>query len=190
MSQDQLIEVILFTLARPLSIKRVMELSSLSLEEVEAGINQLTQRLKQSESALQMVRHGNEIELVNRPESAELLREILKTDAQSELTRPSLEALAILAYRGPMTRPELEQIRGVQSSLILRNLMLRGLVEMKDELRLGQPLYSVTIDFMKFIGVGGVQELPDYEILHGNQVVERMIQELTDHASPNTPLQI
>ena len=77
-----------------------------------------------------------------------------------ELSRPSLEALTILAYRGPLTRPELEQIRGVHSSLILRNLLLRGLIEEKEDARLGQPLYSVTLDFLRHIGLASVEELP------------------------------
>lgn len=178
MSHDQLIEVILFSLARPLTIKRLAEASGLEIPEVEQAIPRLQERLQQSASALQVVQQGNEVELVNRPEFAELLRTLLKSESQAELTRPSLEALAILAYRGPMTRPELEQIRGVQSSMILRNLMLRGLVEMKEDVRLGQPLYAVTIDFLKFLGVQGASDLPDYESLHAHQVVERMMQEL------------
>ena len=83
----------------------------------------------------------------------------------SSVSRPSLEALAVLAYRGPLTRPELEQIRGVQSSMILRNLMIRGLVEMKEDLRLGQPVYRVTVDFLKHIGADRVESLPDFEKL-------------------------
>lgn len=178
MSHDQLLEVILFSLARPLTVKRLVETSALTLEEVEAAIPLLQKRLQDSGSALQLVQQGNEVELVNRPEFAELLRGVLKTESQTELTRPSLEALAILAYRGPMTRPELEQIRGVQSSMILRNLMLRGLVEMKEDVRLGQPLYAVTIDFVKYLGLQAATELPDYASLHGHPVVEQMIQEL------------
>ena len=184
MPHDQLVEVILFSIARPLAVKRLAELSTLSIEDVEAAIPLLQTRLQESGSALQVVRQGNDVELVNRPEFAEAVRGVVKTETQSELSRPSLEALAILAYRGPMTRPELEQIRGVQSSMIIRNLLMRGLVEMKEDVRLGQPVYAVTIDFMKFLGVQGVQELPDYMALHGHPVVERMIQELQAETAP------
>ncbi len=206
MSHDQRIEVLLFALARPLTIKRLVELTALSIEEGELALKDLETRLQESKSSLQIVRQGNEVELVSRPEFAELLRAAQKTEVQTELTRPSLEALAILAYRGPMTRPELEQIRGVQSSLILRNLLLRGLVEMKEDVRLGQPTYAVTIDFVKYLGITKVAELPNYADLRGHPLVEQMMQELQNqttsaeshsigtlaakHGSPETSLEV
>jgi chromosome segregation and condensation protein ScpB len=77
-----------------------------------------------------------------------------------------------------MTRPEIEQIRGIQSSLILRNLMLRGLIEQKEDVRLGQPTFGVTVAFFKHIGLSGADELPDYVALRGNSAVEQALQEL------------
>jgi segregation and condensation protein B len=120
---------------------------------------------------------------------AETVRSVLKAEVQGELSRPSMEALAILAYRGPMTRPELEQIRGVQSALILRNLMMRGLVEMGEETRVGQPTYSVTLDFYKHLGLAKPEELPDYQALRGNSAVEQALAELEPKEDPNLPHQ-
>jgi segregation and condensation protein B len=106
------------------------------------------------------------------------VKKAVKHDVEGELTKPSLEALTILAYRGPMTRPELEQIRGVQSSMILRNLMMRGLVEMKEESRLGQPVYTVTLDFLKHLGIAKQSDLPRFETLSAHAAIEDVLSDL------------
>ena len=129
--------------------------------------------------------HGNDVELVTRPELAEVVKQVAKVDMQGELTRPSLETLTILAYRGPLTRPELEQIRGVQSSMILRNLMLRGLVEEKEDMRLGQPMYAVTFDFLNHLGLSSIQALPEYEQLRGHAAVADILTQL-EQTSPSS----
>ncbi|MDO8617410.1 MAG: SMC-Scp complex subunit ScpB [Candidatus Uhrbacteria bacterium] len=180
MKLEAKIEAILFTAARAFSFKRLAELCEVDQTEIKSAAQALHDRLEKSGSALQLTMHGQEIELVTRPEVADVVRATVKDETQGELTRPSLEALAVLAYRGPMTRPELEQIRGVQCSLILRNLMTRGLVEMREDSRLGQPLYSVSLDFLKHLGADRVESLPDFESLHANSTVEQALAELQE----------
>ena len=175
-----LLEAILFAAAQPLGLKRLAVLTESKKEDVKHALTELRGRLEESGSGIMLLMHGDEAELVTRPEMAETVRAVLKAEMQGELSRPSLEALAILAYRGPMTRPELEQIRGVQSALILRNLMLRGLVEMKEEVRLGQPMYAVTIEFYKHLGMGKPEELPEYESLRGHSAVVQGLEELEE----------
>lgn len=178
MSLDSTVEAILFATAKSQSVKRLSELCRAEPEEVEQALDALGTRLHETASGIRLVRHGKEAELVSDPAQAEAVREAIKAEAQGELSRPSLEALAVLAYRGPMTRPELEQIRGVQSSLILRNLMMRGLVEMTEDVRLGQPVYAVTMDFLKHIGAESLTTLPDYQALHAHRAVEQVLEEL------------
>ncbi|MSR85108.1 SMC-Scp complex subunit ScpB [Candidatus Uhrbacteria bacterium] len=182
---SQKIEAILFTTARAQTIKRLAEMCEVSVDEVKAALDVLDEQL--TGSALQLTRQGSDIELVTRPELSVVARLALKEEAQGELTRPSLEALAILAYRGPLTRPELEQIRGVQCSLILRNLMLRGLVETHEDTRLGQPVYAVTIDFLKTLGVDRLEHLPDFASLHTHGVVEQALAELQEAPAVDDP---
>ncbi len=172
------IEAILFAAAQPLSIKKLADLTGTEKTEIETAADVLAEKYAGEDSGLVVLRHGSEIELVTHPDAAEDVRQVLKAEQQGELSRPSMEALAILAYRGPMTRPELEQIRGVQSALILRNLMLRGLVEMKEEQKLGQSVYSVTAEFFKHLGYAKPDELPDYQNLRGNSAVNQALQEL------------
>lgn len=173
-----IIEALLFASAQPMNAKRLADITKSGKEDVKRAFGDLAGRLETSGSGIMLVVHGEEAELVTRPEMSEVVRGVLKAETQGELSRPSMEALAILAYRGPMTRPELEQIRGVQSALILRNLMLRGLVEMKEEMNIGQPMYAVTLDFYKHLGMGKADELPDYEALRGHSAVTQALEEL------------
>ena len=172
------IEAILFASSKPASVKRLAELTEASADDVNDALTELAERLDAQESGVMLQRHGREAELVTRPEAADLVKKAIKAEASGELTRPQLEALTILAYRGPMTRPEIEQIRGIQSALILRNLMIRGLVEEKDDARLGQPTFAVTFEFLNALGVPSVEALPDYEALRGHAAITDVLAQL------------
>ena len=178
MKPDALLGAVLFAAARPLTVKQLADSTQLDADEVSSGLEELERRLEASQIGIQLLRHGAEVELVTHPDAAFAIARIVNADISGELTRPSLEALTILAYCGPLTRAELEHIRGVQSTLILRNLMLRGLVEETPEGKLGQPTYAVTVDFIRHIGLNNVKTLPDYEELRGHASVEDVLAEL------------
>lgn len=178
-SSDRRIEAILFALARPVALKELATTLELSLDEVKEASEELQRRLSESQSGLQLVMQGTDVELVTHGDLGDDIRAALKQDASAELSKAALETLAILAYRGPLTRPEIEQIRGVQSALMLRNLMLRGLVEQHDEVRVGQPTYRVTLNFFKQLGLPSAESLPDYETLHASPTVVQILDELT-----------
>ncbi len=182
MKRDALLEAVLFVAARPLTIAFLAEQSQCDRDEVVSGLEELDRRLEESKSGLMLLRHGKEAELVTRPEAASVVTKILNAELSSELTRPALEALTVLAYCGPLTRAELEQIRGVQSALILRNLLLRGLVEEKEEGKLGLPVYAVTLDFIRHLGLKTIESLPNYEALRGHSAIRDVLKEL--EASP------
>jgi len=120
-----------------------------------------------------MIRHGQEVALVTAPQHTNLVKEFLKKEELGDLTRPQLEALAVIAYRGPISKGELEQIRGVNCSLILRNLQIRGLVEQVGGEKI--PAYQVTIDLIKFLGINNPAALPDYDRLHSPQSLEDLL---------------
>jgi segregation and condensation protein B len=185
MSLDQRLEAILFAGAKPYSIKRIAEITDKASKDVEAGLKALEERL--SETGLMMQRSGNEVQIVTKPEFAEDVKNVVREEAMGELTRASLEALTILAYRGPLTRPELEQIRGVHSSIIIRNLMLRGLVEEKEDRRLGQSTYAVTFDFIRHLGLKSLEDLPKYEELRGHENVVDVLKDLEEEEAQGTP---
>lgn len=180
-------EAILFASARAWQRRKLAEACEAPTDDIDLALQELKVRLDESGSALQLTEHGQDVELVTRGEYAALLRQVFTQEAAGELSRPSLETLAILAYRGPLTRPELEQIRGVQCAMILRNLSLRGLVELGGEERLGQPTYQVTLDFLKHLGLSSLEELPDFKELHHVPVVERLLEEVQEEAAKIAP---
>lgn len=177
MTLDAQLEAVLFAVGGSMTIRRLGEVLQRSTSEIEAALLALEARLT-SGSGVQVTRHGNDVELVTHPDAAEWVRSVAKVEAQAEFSKASLETLSILAYRGPLTRPELEQIRGVQSAIILRNLMLRGVVEAREESRLGQPVYQVTMEFVKHLGLTSLEELPDFSSLHTHPTVEQVLDQL------------
>lgn len=183
MNIDAQLEAILFVSGGPVTLRALGGLLNVLAADIEAALLKLEARLREG-SGLTLVRHGQEVELVTHPDTAEIIRRVSKLEAQAELSKASLEALSILAYRGPLTRAELEQIRGVQSAIILRNLMLRGLVEMREEVRLGQPVFQVTMDFVKHLGLSRLEELPDFTSLHTHPTVEQVLDQLEPKKAP------
>lgn len=181
MNIEQIIEAILFASGRALSERKLADLLGKKPEEISGILDSLQEKL--SERGVILQRYEKEVELVTHPEAAEYVSKVIKDEEQGELTRAALEALTILAYRGPMTRPELEQIRGVQSSMILRNLMIRGLVEQKEDMRLGQVTYAVTFDFLNHLGLKSIKDLPEYEELRGHTAISDMLEQLKEPES-------
>ena len=159
------IESLLFTSGRPMSIKKISDLLKIDKEDIKKALEELKLSLEERNSGLILVSQGEKVELATNPENSEVIRKFLKDERTGELTRPSLESLTIIAYRGPITKVELEMIRGINCSLILRNLMIRGLIEEKADKKKGIPVYSVTMDFIKYLGLSEISQLPDYEKL-------------------------
>lgn len=118
------------------------------------------------------IEHGNRItyQMVTAPENSDSVKRFTKQDVTGELTRPAAETLSIIAYRGPISKPELEKIRGVNCSLILRNLMIRGLIDEGKSSVTGENTFMVTQDFIHWLGMTTVGSLPDYDRLHTEEL--------------------
>ena len=178
MSLRSEIESLLFVSSRPLSVKRLVEVTGRKREEVTEALTELEKSYAEREdSGVVILRNGDEVQAATSPEHAEMVKNFLKDETFGELTRPALETLTIVAYRGPLAKAELEQIRGVNCSLILRNLMIRGLVEVKEEARPDGPtsIYGVTFDFIRYLGLRQVSELPDYENLRNEENLKKLL---------------
>jgi segregation and condensation protein B len=160
------LESLLFVAIKPLSLKELAALTSSKPKEAEAALLELREEYHAGQRGLCLVENGGQYQLASAPENAALVQEFLKDETSGELSQPSLEALTIIAYRGPVSKGELERIRGVNCSLILRNLLLRGLVEEKREKGKEDAYYSVTHDFVRFLGLDSLEDLPEYSRLH------------------------
>lgn len=178
MSLASKLESILFIAGKPLSFKRLAALAGCKEKEVAEAIIILKEKYNQEESGLQIMIDGKEAQFMTNPRNRALVTEYVKDETTGELTRPSLETLTIIAYRGPITKLEMEQIRGVNCSLILRNLMIRGLIKAEEDKTRADTVYSVSFDFLKFLGIREPSELPDYEKLRANDLLDRLLNEM------------
>jgi len=108
-------------------------------------------------------RNGDEVALKTAPEATSLIETFSKEELVKELTPSSLETLSIITYRGPLGKKDIDYIRGVNSGFILRNLLIRGLIE-KEEGSAGKGvLYRPTLDLMSLLGITKLEELEEYE---------------------------
>jgi len=173
------IESLLFIAARPLTVKRLMEVCDASKEQITTALDEITATYNDGTRGIRLLRSGNEVQMSTSPDNARLVQDYLKDETTGELTKPSLETLTIIAYRSPITKAELEQVRGVNCSLILRNLLMRGLVEVQGDAQDPNATFQVTIDFLRFLGVAGVEELPEYDKLRSHENVVRVLEMAT-----------
>ncbi len=168
------LESVLFAAGKPLPLKKLAELGQVTVGDVEQALAELQQLYKISGHGLEIIIHQGEAVLATHPDHSELVRQFLKKEELGELTRPQLETLSVVAYRGPVTKPELEQIRGVNCSLILRNLQIRGLVQAVDD-EAPLPRYKVTVDFLRFLGLTSAHELPHFDSLSTHVNLEQIL---------------
>jgi segregation and condensation protein B len=169
------LESILFIANKPLTVKELASLSDRSKEEVETCLAFLADEYNQTDRGIRLVELNNSFQLVTNSNNRQIIENFLKEELTGELTRPQLETLTIVCYRGPITKLELEQIRGVNCSIILRNLMIRGLVESVTDKKIGVAQYQITMDFMRHLGLNNLRELPDYDNLSKHESLEELL---------------
>ena len=121
------------------------------------------------------MQNNEEWQMMSNPDNREAAENFLKAEVSGELTRPQLETLTVISYCGPITRPELDQIRGVNCSLIVRNLMMRGLVKEVEDATNLLPKYEVTMDYLRHLGLNNLNELPDYDKLHNHDHITNVL---------------
>jgi len=171
------LEALLLVANKPVGLKELSAAVNVKTAEAEIALNELSAEYEQTERGWRLVSASNNYQLSSAGEHAALVKDFLKSEASGELSQPSLEALTIIAYRGPVSKIELERIRGVNCSLIVRNLLLRGLIEENFDKHKNENYYQVTLDFVRFLGMNNIQALPDYERLHRPEALEILLAE-------------
>lgn len=176
MSLKSKIESLLFIATRPLDLKKIIELTGGKNDDVKKELSNLVEEYNQTDKGINIQKIGSKYQMVTNPDNAKMISSFLKEEMTGELTPASLETLTVIAYRGPITKTELEMIRGVNCSIILRNLMIRGLVEEIDDKKDMIQKYQITFDFMKHLGITEPGQLPDYEKLNSNEALEKLLE--------------
>lgn len=171
------IESILFVTSKPISLREIATAIKCKEDEVKQAIEDLKAKYNHDQSGLRILVVDDKVQMATNPDNAGLVDLFIKQEAVGELTRAQLETLTVIVYRGPVTRPELEQIRGVNCALILRNLLIRGLVEEEEKADKLLPTYVLSMEAMRHLGVASVSELADYENLSKHEYVEKVLGE-------------
>jgi segregation and condensation protein B len=162
------IEAILFVAAGPISTSQLASALDIPIRMIDTNLEILERRLS-SESQLQglrLQRHHNRVQLTTSPDMAIYIERFLGLETSNRLSRAALETLAIIAYQQPVTRPEIDAVRGVSSDGVLKNLLSKGLVqEVGRAERPGRPiLFTTTSDFLQHFGLNSLEELPPFSI--------------------------
>jgi len=173
------IEAILFASGDPVDTEKVGKFLKLSKKQFDKEIEVLTERYNFSGSGLQLIEKKGKIQLATKANLSESVAEFLGKALNEELSKATLETLAVIAYRGPVTRVQIEYVRGVNCSYALRTLALRGIIDRKDNpLDSRSYLYEVSFEFLKSLGLENVESLNKYKELREQlPVAEQMIED-------------
>lgn len=170
MNLKSILESILFVHGEPLSVKKMAKITEQEEEDVKKVLGELEKDYK--ERGLVLLKKEGGWQMGSDPKNTRYTEKLIKDDFAEELSRASLETIAIIAYKGPLTRIQVEHIRGVNSSFIIRNLLIRGLVERVENPKDARSfLYKISMDFLKYLGVASVNELPSFAEFN-KQIIE------------------
>ena len=154
------LEAVLFTLNRPVTVLELQDILQATLPDIEAAAVSLGQAL--AGRGLFLQRHQDQLQLVTDPAQADVVRRVLRPEYPSRLSPAAYETLAIIAYRQPLTRARIEEIRGVNCEAVLESLEEKGLIEETGRLEApGTPrLFGTTMKFLQILGLSSLDELP------------------------------
>jgi segregation and condensation protein B len=183
MTLAKIIEAILFSAQKPLSMREIAtamksaqadpagagpnEFSRVREAEVAAALEELKIQYVEQQRAFQLVEKAEGWQLATDPQYAQWVRQLFPAPKPARLSAPALETLAIIAYRQPITRADVEAVRGVNIDGVLQTLMERGLVKIAGRAEIpGRPLlYETTQFFLDHFGLRNLEELPNVEEL-------------------------
>ncbi len=175
MNTESILESLLFISGEPMSFRKLAKIISQKEEELRLSAESLAKKYAERSGGLRILIKDGKVQMVTAGENSGLVENFLKADIEGELSRAALEVLSIVAYRGPISRSSIEEIRGVNCSFTLRHLLIRGLAE-----RINNPkdarayLYRVSFDFLKNLGVEKVEDLPKFKELREKELFRKV----------------
>jgi len=166
LSLEALVESLLFVAEGAVPVARIAEALEIPLREVENALTTLNEAYLQNKRGLSLQRYKDKVQLTTSPVAAPQVERFLGLAATVPLSRAALETLAIIAYQQPVTRPQVDAVRGVNSDSTLKNLLTKGLIEETGKSEgPGRPtLYSTTPEFLQHFGLSAITELPPLDL--------------------------
>lgn len=157
-----LLEALIFISGDPVSIKELSKLTELTENDVSALIGELMHEYNTRRGGLLIAEVANGFQMVTNPDFAPWIKKLRKSTASSKLSQAALETLAIVAYKQPLTKPEIEELRGVNSDGVVKSLLDKRLIKILGKKEVpGKPLlYGTSREFLQFFGLKDLSELP------------------------------
>ncbi len=167
LSLESQIEALLFWKAEPLTAKKIASILNIDVEQIKVAIKNLHGELRGR--GLTLVEWEDEVTLGTAKEVSDLIEKLTKEELMKDLGKAGLETLSIILYQGPIARSEIDYIRGVNSQFIIRNLLVRGLIEKVDNPKDQRSyLYKPTLELLSHLGVSSNADIPEYEKVRGD----------------------
>ncbi|MDD5489935.1 MAG: SMC-Scp complex subunit ScpB [Candidatus Moranbacteria bacterium] len=170
-----ILESLLFVSGEPIGAQKLAKISGIPKNEVEVALAELEKEY-QGNRGLRILSSGGSYQLASSPENSQFVNQLVSGELNADLSKSAVETLSIVAYRGPITRVQIEAIRGVNCTYVLRSLLVRGLVERKETTDIRGYLYEISFDFLKYLGIQKAGELPDWETLSKNDKVSELLE--------------
>lgn len=162
MTLEAKIESILFFKNQPMTYKDLSKIFNVNESEIKSALENLKNEL--ANRGIQLVFSKEEVVLATHPEMSEMIEAITKEELMKDLSKAALETLSIVIYKSPITRSEIDYIRGVNSQFILRSLTIRGLVDKKTNPKDERTfIYEPSLDLLKYLGFNSKEEIPQYQ---------------------------
>ena len=163
MNIENHIEAILFLKGEPMSFKNLAKILEVDIEEIKTAADSLRKNL--SERGIRLMEKDGLITLATAPESSKFTESLVKDEFDSELSKAAVETISIIIYKGPISRADIDYIRGVNSAFSVRNLLVKGLIEKETNPRDSRSyLYKPSFKLLQYLGIQNIKDLPE----HGN----------------------
>ncbi len=166
LSLEAKLEALLFVAPATVIVKQLAEALEVTPRQVEKALEEL--EAGYAERGIRLQRHKGELRLTSAPQTAALVERFLDLEATSRLSHAALECLAIVAYQQPITRPQIDAVRGVNSDSAMRSLLTHGLIEETGRTETaGRPIvYETTAEFLQHFGLSNLESLPPLNLDH------------------------
>lgn len=157
------VEAVIFAAGDPVPLDKLSMVLEISPEKLDEVIDAIQNKFDKKNSGIRLMRFKDSVQFVSKSEYVETVRKVLEINKSAPLSNAAMEVLALVAYNEPVTKAYIEQVRGVDCSGVLANLIQKELVEERGRLELpGRPLlYGTTENFLRCFGISSIEELPE-----------------------------
>lgn len=160
--KKSLLEAILFLSGEPIALPALKDITEIQEAEIKKLMHELISEYREKNCGLLVIEIANGYQMITNPEYAHWLKKFKASSASAKLSLPALETLAIIAYKQPLIKAEIEQLRGVNSDGVIKTLLDRRLIKIMGRKEMpGRPLlYGTTKEFLQYFGLKDLAELP------------------------------